>query len=157
MNRLTLAVSCALASTALLAGCAATTVTSGTVTSGTNSASAPDIAATPDPEAQLRGLLAQMSLERKVAQLVMPDISSITPQDVAQYRFGTVLNGGNSGPNGDDLAPAQAWLELADAYWDASIAPLPDGEIAIPVLWGTDAVHGHSNIIGATIFICAID
>ncbi|MEO0907894.1 MAG: glycoside hydrolase family 3 N-terminal domain-containing protein [Pseudomonadota bacterium] len=151
MNRLTLAVSCALASTALLAGCAATTGNSGPANSNSGN-SRPDIAATPDPEAQLRGLLAQMSLERKVAQLVMPDIGSITPQDVAQYRFGTVLNGGNSGPNGDDLAPAKAWLELADAYWDASIAPLPDGEIAIPVLWGTDAVHGHSNIIGATIF-----
>ncbi|MEO0419098.1 MAG: glycoside hydrolase family 3 N-terminal domain-containing protein [Pseudomonadota bacterium] len=103
-------------------------------------------------EGIIRDLLAQMSLERKVAQLVMPDIGSISVEDVAKYRFGTVLNGGNSGPNGDDLAPAQEWLKLADAYWDASIQPLPDGEPAIPVLWGTDAVHGHSNIIGATIF-----
>lgn len=103
-------------------------------------------------EAQIADLLARMSLERKVAQLIMPDISAITPKDVEKYRFGTVLNGGNSGPNGDDLAPAPEWLKLADAYWDASVKPLDNGEPAIPVLWGTDAVHGHANIIGATVF-----
>ena len=103
-------------------------------------------------EADLEELLSKMSLERKVAQLIMPDIGSISVEDVAKYRFGTVLNGGNSGPNRDDLAPVKDWLDLADAYWDASVAPLENGEPAIPVLWGTDAVHGHSNIIGATIF-----
>ena len=97
-------------------------------------------------------LLARMSLERKVAQLVMPDISTITPADVRQYRFGTILNGGNSGPGGNDLAPAQDWLALADLMWAASVEPLPGGEPAIPLLWGTDAVHGHSNIPGATMF-----
>ncbi|MEL7198785.1 MAG: glycoside hydrolase family 3 N-terminal domain-containing protein [Pseudomonadota bacterium] len=101
---------------------------------------------------ELATLLSRMSLERKVAQLIMPDIGSITPEDVAQYRFGTVLNGGNSGPNNNDLAPAPEWLALADAYWDASVQPLPNDEPAIPVLWGTDAVHGHANIIGATVF-----
>lgn len=103
-------------------------------------------------EAQIADLLSRMSLERKVAQLIMPDIGSITPEDVAEYRFGTVLNGGNSGPNGDDFAPAPEWLALADAYWDASVQPLPGDEPAIPVLWGTDAVHGHANVIGATVF-----
>lgn len=103
-------------------------------------------------EAQIEDLLARMTLERKIAQLIMPDIASITPEDVRKYRFGTILNGGNSGPGGDDAAPAPEWLALADAYWDASTAPLPGGEPAIPALWATDAVHGHSNIPGATIF-----
>ncbi|MDT8278993.1 MAG: glycoside hydrolase family 3 protein, partial [Erythrobacter sp.] len=93
-----------------------------------------------------------MSLERKVAQLVMPDIGSITPDDVRQYRFGTILNGGNSGPYGDDKAPASDWLRLADEYWEASTAPLPGGEPVIPAVWATDAVHGHANVIGATVF-----
>lgn len=97
-------------------------------------------------------LLARMSLERKVAQIIMPDIGSITPKDVRKYRFGTILNGGNSGPGGDDKAPAREWLKLADAYWDASTAPLGRGEPAVPALWATDAVHGHANIIGATVF-----
>ena len=103
-------------------------------------------------EAQAHALVSRMTLEHKVAQLIMPDISTITPEDVRKYRFGTILNGGNSGPGGNDLAPANAWLALADAMWEASVAPLPNGEPAIPLLWGTDAVHGHANIVGATIF-----
>lgn len=101
---------------------------------------------------QIRSLVARMSVARKVAQLVMPDISTITPEDMRQYRFGTILNGGNSGPGGNDLAPAKEWLALADAMWAASTAPLADGEPAIPMIWGTDAVHGHNNIRGATLF-----
>lgn len=109
-------------------------------------------AGTADHAAAVDALLARMSLERKVAQLIMPDIASITPEDVRRYRFGTILNGGNSGPGGNDLAPAPAWLKLADAMWEASTAPLPNGEPAIPALWATDAVHGHNNLGAATIF-----
>jgi beta-glucosidase len=110
-------------------------------------AQAPAAVAT-SPEA----LLASMSLERKVAQIIQPDIGSITPEDVRQYRFGTILNGGNSGPYGNDKAPAADWLKLADAFWEASTAPLPDGEPVIPAIWATDAVHGHANVPGATVF-----
>ncbi|HSF11411.1 MAG TPA: glycoside hydrolase family 3 N-terminal domain-containing protein, partial [Erythrobacter sp.] len=93
-----------------------------------------------------------MSLERKVAQIIQPDIGSITPADVREYRFGTILNGGNSGPYGNDKGPAADWLKLADEYWEASTAPLPNGEPAIPAIWATDAVHGHANVPGATVF-----
>lgn len=103
-------------------------------------------------DARIAELLSQMTVERKVAQLIMPDISTITPQDVATYRFGSILNGGNSGPGGNDEAPAEEWLALADAFWEASTQPQENGEPVIPVLWATDAVHGHSNIPGATIF-----
>lgn len=103
-------------------------------------------------EAEIADLISRMSLERKVAQLIMPDISAITPADVGKYRFGTILNGGNSGPYGNDLAPAQDWLKLADEFWQASTAPLEGDEPVIPTIWGTDAVHGHANVIGATIF-----
>lgn len=116
------------------------------------SASAPAPAAAASADNSPEALLARMSLERKVAQIVQPDIGSITPDDVRQYRFGTILNGGNSGPFGNDKAPAADWLKLADAYWEASTAPLPDGEPAVPAIWATDAVHGHANVIGATIF-----
>lgn len=126
---------------ALLAGCAvAPPLETGAPLASSTDANTPE------------ALLARMSLERKVAQLVMPDIGSITPEDVRRYRFGTILNGGNSGPGGDDKALAPEWLQLADAYWDASTAPLPGGEPAIPAVWATDAVHGHANIIGATVF-----
>lgn len=103
-------------------------------------------------EARIDSLLSRMSLEHKVAQLIQPDISTITPEDERRFRFGSILNGGNSGPGGNDKAPASAYLSLADAFWDASTAPLDGGEPAIPALWATDAVHGHNNIVGATLF-----
>lgn len=102
-------------------------------------------------EARVRAILARMTVEQKVGQIIQADIASVTPEDVRRYRLGSVLNGGNSGPGGDDLAPAEKWLELADAFYDASM-DVAAGEPAIPIVWGTDAVHGHSNIIGATIF-----
>lgn len=131
---------CGAALAALVAGCNAAPEV--------QSASTATVAAPNTPEA----LLARMSLERKVAQIIQPDIGSITPKDVRKYRFGTILNGGNSGPYGNDKAPAADWLKLADEFWDASTAPLPKGEPAIPALWATDAVHGHANVIGATVF-----
>ena len=101
---------------------------------------------------RVAALLARMSLERKVAQLIQPQINSVTPEEMRRYRYGSYLNGGNGGPYGDEFAPAKEWLRLADEMWDASTAPLPGGEPAIPALWGTDAVHGHTNVPGATIF-----
>lgn len=127
---------------ALLAGCNA-----GPAPRAASAAVTP-AAAADSPES----LLARMSLERKVAQIIQPDIGSITPADMRRYRFGTILNGGNSGPYGNDKAPAADWLKLADEYWEASTAPLPNGEPAIPALWATDAVHGHANVPGATVF-----
>lgn len=103
-------------------------------------------------EARVADLLAHMTVEHKVAQLVEPDIGSITPDDVRKYRFGTILNGGNSGPGGNDKALAPKWLALADAMYRAGTEPLPNGEPVIPPIWGTDAVHGHNNIPGATLF-----
>lgn len=101
---------------------------------------------------QIAELISRMSLERKVAQLIQPQINSFTAEDMERYRFGSYLNGGNGGPYGDEFAPASEWLRLADEMYDASVKPLPGGEPAIPTMWGTDAVHGHTNVVGATIF-----
>lgn len=103
-------------------------------------------------DARVSDLLSRMSLERKVAQLLQPQINSFTAEDMRQYRFGSYLNGGNGGPYGEEFAPASEWLALAEEMWDASTEPLPGEEPVIPTMWGTDAVHGHTNIIGATIF-----
>ena len=102
-------------------------------------------------ESRIDELLSVMTLRQKVGQLIQADIGSITPEDLRRYPLGSILNGGNSGPGGNDLAPAQAWLEAADAYYEAAL-DREHGPFPIPIMWGTDAVHGHSNIIGATIF-----
>ena len=107
----------------------------------------------PDPaqERRVDAILGRMSLEEKVAQIIQPDIGSVTPEDVRKYKFGSVLNGGNSSPGGNETGPASDWLKLADRFWEASMSADWAGE-KIPVIWGSDAVHGHSNIVGATLF-----
>ena len=102
-------------------------------------------------EARIDSLLAAMTLEQKVGQLIQADIGSLTADDLRHYPLGSILNGGNSGPGNNDLAPASEWLEAADRFYDASMDPT-HGKRPIPTLWGTDAVHGDNNIIGATIF-----
>ncbi len=102
-------------------------------------------------EARISAILAKMDAACKVGQVIQGDIASLTPADVEKYNLGSVLNGGNSGPGGNDLAPAPDWLKLADAFYAASTRDRP-GCPGIPAIWGTDAVHGHSNIIGATLF-----
>ncbi len=102
-------------------------------------------------ETRIADLLRRMTVEEKVGQVIQADIGSVTPDDVRRYHLGSVLNGGNSGPGGDDLAPAKKWLELADAFYAASV-DRSGGRVGVPVIWGTDAVHGHSNIVGATLF-----
>ncbi len=96
-------------------------------------------------------LLARMSLEEKVGQIMQAEIQSITPEEVKQYHIGSVLNGGGSMPGRKAGAQPADWLALADAYWEASM-DTSDGGTAIPIFWGTDAVHGNGNLVGATLF-----
>ena len=105
----------------------------------------------PALEARIADLLSRMSLEEKVGQVIQADIGSVTPEEVRDYNLGSVLNGGNSAPGDDNYAPPDAWLELADEFHAASI-DTRDGGVGVPVMWGTDAVHGHNNVVGATIF-----
>lgn len=105
----------------------------------------------PKVEARVSALLARLSVEEKVGQLIQGDISTIKPEDLRRYPLGSILAGGNSGPDGDDRAPARAWLALADAFHAVAMEPRP-GHTPIPLLFGVDAVHGHNNIVGATIF-----
>lgn len=102
-------------------------------------------------EKRITDLIATMTVEEKVGQLVQGDIASITPDDVRKYRLGSILAGGNSDPGGRyDASPAE-WLALADAFYEASMDTSQGGK-AIPVIFGIDAVHGQSNIVGATLF-----
>ncbi|MCW8125886.1 glycoside hydrolase family 3 N-terminal domain-containing protein [Microbulbifer halophilus] len=105
----------------------------------------------PTIERRAESLLEKMTLEEKVGQIMQPEIQSITPEQVRKYHIGSVLNGGGSMPNRDSEAGPDDWLALADAYWEASM-DTADGGTAIPVFWGTDAVHGNGNLLGATLF-----
>ena len=62
-----------------------------------------------------------------------------------------MLSGGNSAPGPLPYANADTWVEMADAYFEASI-DTEGVEIAIPIILGIDAVHGHANLEGAIVF-----
>jgi beta-glucosidase len=111
----------------------------------------PPLAPDMDMALEIERLLSVMTLEEKVGQVIQADIAAITPEDIRTYKLGSILNGGSSAPGNDPRSPPQAWLSLADEFWKAS-TDNSHGGVAIPLMWGTDAVHGHNNIIGATIF-----
>ena len=100
-------------------------------------------------EAFVSELMSRMTLEEKVGQTIQADIGSIKPEDLLTYPLGSILAGGNSSPGGDERASADKWVELARAF-RAAAAQRPGARI--PLIYGIDAVHGHNNIVGATIF-----
>lgn len=102
-------------------------------------------------EQRLEKLISSMTIEQKVGQMVQGNITHVTPDDVSRYFLGSVLNGGGSWPNGRKESSIYDWLDAADKYHEASL-DTRYGSAGIPIIWGTDAVHGHNNVKGATLF-----
>jgi beta-glucosidase len=96
-------------------------------------------------EMAVEGLLARMSLAEKIGQMVQAERKEVSPADVTAYFLGSVLSGGGSVPGANGI---DDWIRMADAF-QAAAAATPAG---IPILYGVDAVHGHNNVKGATIF-----
>lgn len=97
---------------------------------------------------QVKELLAKMTLEEKIGQMTQPEQDQVlkNPGDMQKYFIGSVLSGGNSDPEeGNSL---EAWTELYDKVQEEAMKT----RLKIPVLYGIDAVHGHSNVLGAVIF-----
>ncbi|NVM77898.1 beta-glucosidase [Duganella sp. SG902] len=101
-------------------------------------------------EARIKEIVAGMTLAQKIGQMTQPEIKFSTPEDIRNYYIGSVLNGGGSWPQNNKHASAADWVKLADAYYDASMST--DMKVRIPVIWGIDAMHGNSNMYGATLF-----
>jgi beta-glucosidase len=98
-----------------------------------------------DPK--VNALLDKMTLDEKVGQMTQPDQSFLkSDQDIAKYFLGSVLSGGDSDPKeGNSL---EAWTNLVDRYQKRAL----ETRLAIPLLYGVDALHGHNNVLGAVIF-----
>jgi beta-glucosidase len=96
---------------------------------------------------QALAILKQMTLDEKIGQMTQPDKLYIQNlDDVANYSFGSVLSGGDSDPKtGNDLI---SWTEMYDEYQSRAAR----SRLHIPLIYGVDAVHGHNNVIGATVF-----
>lgn len=105
----------------------------------------------PETEARIDALIKKMTVEQKVGQLIQADISTITPKDLETWPLGSILAGGNSGPNGNERSSAADWAKLVGDFRAVSLRPQANG-VAVPIIFGVDAVHGHNNIPGATLF-----
>jgi beta-glucosidase len=97
-------------------------------------------------DAQAKALLAKMTLAEKVGQMTQPDQLFIKDRaDIEKYFFGSVLSGGDSDPKTNTVEDWGAMYEDIQAHALKT-------RLKIPLLYGVDAVHGHSNVIGAVIF-----
>jgi beta-glucosidase len=75
----------------------------------------------PAMEKKIAELLARMTLEQKIGQMVQAEIRDVTPEDVRKYRLGSILNGGGAFPGNDKHATIADWVKLADRFYDASM------------------------------------
>lgn len=98
-----------------------------------------------DVESRIDALLAQMTLAEKIGQMTQVEKNSITPEDVTAYCIGSVLSGGGGNPEPNT---ATTWRQMVVAYQQAALKT----RLGIPLIYGSDAVHGHNNVQGATIF-----
>ena len=89
-------------------------------------------------------LLSQMTLPEKIAQMTQVEKNSLTPEDVAKHGIGSVLSGGGGNPEPNN---PEAWLLMVQGFQRAAL----QSRLKIPLLYGSDAVHGHNNMVGATI------
>lgn len=90
-------------------------------------------------------LLARMTLREKIGQMTQVEKNSISPDEVRLHSIGSVLSGGGGNP--DPNTPA-TWREMVMGFRRAALA----SRLGVPLLYGSDAVHGHNNVVGATIF-----
>ena len=96
-----------------------------------------------------RELLAKMTLEEKIGQMCQPDQLALkSADDIEKYFLGSLLSGGGSGPKNQADYTLQGWTDMVDGYQKHALKT----RLGIPLLYGADAVHGHNNIPGATVF-----
>ena len=105
----------------------------------------------PATEKKISQIIARMTLEEKVGQVIQPEWKSITPDEAKQYHIGSIENGGGAVPGGNKHATIADWVNLIEPYYQASIDPRAHS-VVIPMIWASDAVHGHNNVYGATVF-----
>ena len=96
-------------------------------------------------EARVEDLLKRMTLDEKIGQMTQVEKNSIAPGDITKYYIGSILSGGGGSPVNNT---PQAWYEMVSGYQDEALAT----RLGIPIIYGMDAVHGHGNLLNATVF-----
>ncbi|MBN2086278.1 MAG: glycoside hydrolase family 3 protein [Anaerolineales bacterium] len=128
----------------LLAGCApAASVTAPAFTPTPRTVAYLD--SSRDVEARVADLLGRMTLEEKIGQMTQVATDIILPGDVNRYYLGSILSGGSGIPLENSLS---GWIDMVDGFQAEALTT----RLAIPILYGIDAVHGLGHLKGATIF-----
>ncbi|GAB1691941.1 glycoside hydrolase family 3 N-terminal domain-containing protein [Krasilnikovia sp. M28-CT-15] len=98
-------------------------------------------------ERRVADLLGRMSLDDKIGQMTQAERAAVAkdPALVARWRLGSVLSGGGSAPSPNTPA---AWVQMVNTLQSYALST----PLQIPMIYGIDAVHGHGNVSGATIF-----
>jgi beta-glucosidase len=97
-------------------------------------------------EQRVEKLLACMTLDEKIGQMTQVEKNSIKPGDIEKYFIGSILSGGGGSPTGNNTP--EGWASMVNGFQDEALAT----RLGIPIIYGVDAVHGHGNLYGATIF-----
>ena len=90
-------------------------------------------------------LLSRMSLDEKIGQMTQAERTAVSNADITNFRLGSLLSGGGSAPSPNN---ATSWANMYDGFQNAALVT----PLGIPLIYGVDAVHGHNNVVGATIF-----
>lgn len=92
-------------------------------------------------------LLSRMTLAEKIGQMAQAERADVdaNPALITTNLLGSVLSGGGSVPTPNT---AEAWADAIDRYQQAAL----DTRLGIPLIYGVDSVHGHGNLLGATVF-----
>jgi beta-glucosidase len=96
-------------------------------------------------EARIEDLLVRMTLDEKIGQMTQVEKNSIKPGDITRYFIGSILSGGGGSP--EENTP-KGWYAMVEGFQNEALAT----RLQIPILYGVDAVHGHGNLLHATIF-----
>ncbi len=96
-------------------------------------------------ETRVEDLLKRMTIEEKIGQMTQVEKNSIFPGDITKYYIGSILSGGGGSPTDNS---AKGWYAMVDAYQQEALAT----RLKIPIIYGVDAVHGHGNLLNATVF-----
>ncbi len=94
---------------------------------------------------RVAALLSQMTLDEKIGQMTQIEKNAIDATNAAAFNLGSILSGGGGFPSPNT---PQAWYDMVTAYQQAALGT----RLGIPIIYGVDAVHGHNNVEGATIF-----
>jgi beta-glucosidase len=124
---------------------AASNGASNAAASGSATSDRPWMDATKTVDERVAALLGQMTLDEKIGQMTQIEKNAIDPGTAAAFNLGSILSGGGGSPNPNT---PQAWYDMVDAYQKAALGT----RLGIPIIYGVDAVHGHNNVVGATIF-----